>query len=436
MPRSRSPFRPGYGNRLVSFADYEGRVGAVRQQLGRAEEVGSPFVNVTGHTASGKSCALLLLGLETRAEGWAVDLKFIASVGERAKGGIAGSVVQQVADALLSGIDTEREHPAARHGEVLAWAERNRWRDLTAATAVRELRRACELLGGHGTGVLVVLDEAQGLQPVKLSKFAQVTQKLFDEGLPIRVVCCGIPPYVQEVLPSVTVAQLRDAPTVIVRSLLPHQTRECVVATAAAADGSFTDGALDFIVRESHGAAYWMQLLGKYAWEFADHVGVGRKGGMRVTLRHTKKAYNYATARYEEATSYPLWAYDLREIDREVIATVEVSEVRDEQAAVAATSARTGLAEEECRAALRDNIDLGVLSQPEGKLVLEGPVRLQSIGWCPDSMEGEEWAAAKRAFERRQSDAALRLPWPSDAERAGGPLWMMQDPGHLSWRLG
>lgn len=385
-------FRPSFSNRLLHFADYERRVARPLAAIDAAEQTGSPFVIISGHTATGKSCSLLPISDAVEVRGWLVDLHFVASVAANSEGGLTGGVCFDIADrSVHRSRDRKTRSPAiaaaAKWGSALLESGRSRDPKATAG----ELRTLCSVMASHDAGVLVMLDEAQGLDPDALSEFAAVAQAVFDDGLPIRVICCGIPPLVQRVLPAVSVPTLRDAPTLIVPNLTDSHARECVVETAAASHSSFTDGALDFIVEHAHGASYRMQLMGATSWRCAEKRLGDDAEPVRVTLRDVKQGYHEATKQYRGATSEPLWERDLREIDREVLATCHLLGVTDEQAIVDQTAARCGASKPACAESVGAALRFGVLARDEhGGLVVDGLLMPTTI-LPADSMDGPDW---------------------------------------------
>ncbi len=152
---------------------------------------------------------------------------------------------------------------------------------IVAAEAVDDLlRRIGEFALGHGTGLLVTIDEAQGAAAGDLAATAMTIQTVVNrEQLPIAFIFSGLPIFRQHIATAGTFATrltIHD-----IADLDPGATRLAFVEPAARHHVGWNPDALDFVVDRSGGHPYYIQLFGSHVWRAAG-------GATTLTIGHVE----------------------------------------------------------------------------------------------------------------------------------------------------
>lgn len=135
------------------------------------------------------------------------------------------------------------------------------------------LRLVAEAAAARGTAIGLFIDEIQYLSKAELSALARALHEAAQSGFRLIVIGAGLPQmaalvgdaksYAERLLLFPEVGPLGDAAA---RRAL----REPVERAGARID----EGALDLVIRETQGYAYFLQTWGKFAWDEAaqDHI--------------------------------------------------------------------------------------------------------------------------------------------------------------------
>ena len=183
----------------------------------------------------------------------------------------------------------------------------------SAAAAFEDaLGRVGSFAAGHGTGLLVTVDEAQVAPQEDLSAVARALQTVVARRLqPIAVIFGGLPTFRERLAGAGTYAS--RLPVDEIGNLEPSAARLALVEPAARRHVAWEDEALGLLVRRSGGHPYYVQLFGWHAWEAA-------QGEATITLAHAKAGL--ASARAELAGQYEATWGRLRPQERDYLAAV------------------------------------------------------------------------------------------------------------------
>lgn len=120
-----------------------------------------------------------------------------------------------------------------------------------------------------GAGLLVLVDELHVALPDDMSILLNTLQNLDGQRAdnPLAVVSAGLPVTPEALTRAATFGE--RSTFVSLEVLNDTDARAVLTAPAAAADVSWTDGALDAIVAEARGYPYLLQLIGSSTWDAA-----------------------------------------------------------------------------------------------------------------------------------------------------------------------
>ncbi len=181
-----------------------------------------------------------------------------------------------------------------------------------AAAFEDALGRVGSFAGGHGTGLLVTVDEAQTAPQEDLSALARALQTVVARRLqPVAVVFSGLQNFRDRLAGAGTYAS--RLPVEELGNLEPSAARLALVEPAARRHVAWEDEALGLLVRRSGGHPYYVQLFGWHAWEAA-------QGEATITLAHAKAGLR--SARAELAGQYEVTWGRLRPQERDYLAAV------------------------------------------------------------------------------------------------------------------
>ena len=159
----------------------------------------------------------------------------------------------------------------------------------SAAAAFEDaLGRVGSFAAGHGTGLLITIDEAQAAPPDDVSAVARALQTVVARRLqPVAVIFGGLPTFRKHLASAGTYAS--RLPVEEIGDLEQSAARLALVEPAARRHVAWDPEALDLLVRRSGGHPYYVQLFGWHAWEAA-------QGEPTITLAHAKAGLASARA--------------------------------------------------------------------------------------------------------------------------------------------
>lgn len=177
------------------------------------------------------------------------------------------------------GLDIDAERGAADSGDLEA--------DLAEVfIALGEAAR------DRNTAVAIIIDELQYLSEEELSSLIMAVHKVSQKSLPLVVIGAGLPQLVGKAGRSKSYAErLFDYP--VVGPLKKEDAKKALQEPALSEGMSFTDDALDEIVRVTEGYPYFLQEWGYQAWNIAENSP--------IELDVVKKATKASIARLDQS---------------------------------------------------------------------------------------------------------------------------------------
>ncbi len=314
------PYTPGFGRRPPVVAGRD----ALLDDLERVLEVGPKHPRfcraLLGSRGTGKTVLLDVIGEVASQElGWAV--LHVQALQEES---LVAVLLQRIPDAVRpwerfgrGSQDLQAElNVGADFGVAAARATVERGHTVSTGSAAAALEDALGRVGsfaaGHGTGLLVTVDEAQMAPQEDLSALARALQTVVARRLqPVAVVFSGLQTFRERLAGAGTYAS--RLPVDELANLEPSAARLALVEPAARRHVAWEDAALGLLVRRSGGHPYYVQLFGWHAWEAAH-------GEATITLAHAKAGLR--SARAELAGQYEVTWGGLRPQERDYLAAV------------------------------------------------------------------------------------------------------------------
>ena len=313
------PYTPGFGRRPPVVAGRD----ALVDDVARVLEVGPEHPRfcraLLGSRGTGKTVLLDVIGeVASKELGWAVlhvqalqEESLVAVLLQRIPEAVRpwerfGRGSKDLQAQLSVGVDSAWPRPrSVERGHNVGTG--------SAAAAFEDaLGRVGSFAAGHGTGLLVTVDEAQMAPQEDLSAVARALQTVVARRLqPVAVVFGGLETFRERLAGAGTYAS--RLPVEELGNLEPSAARLALVEPAARRHVAWEDEALGLLVRRSGGHPYYVQLFGWHAWEAA-------QGEATITLAHAKAGL--ASARAELAGQYEVTWGRLRPQERDYLAAV------------------------------------------------------------------------------------------------------------------
>jgi hypothetical protein len=159
-----------------------------------------------------------------------------------------------------------------------------------------------ELAADVGTGVALLIDEIQDLQPDDVSALCAACHELSQSGAPFVVVGAGLP-HLPAVLSASKSYSERLFRYVRIDRLDRADADQAVVAPVSREDASITDEALDALFDAAGGYPYFIQAYGKAAWDAAPSDPITAEDvGVAAPEAEAELAVGFFGSRYERAT--------------------------------------------------------------------------------------------------------------------------------------
>ncbi|HEY2724673.1 MAG TPA: ATP-binding protein [Pseudonocardiaceae bacterium] len=323
MDPVRNPFAPGAGQRPPELAGRNREVDAFDVVLERVAR-GRPerSLVLTGLRGVGKTVLLGELRSMAMRRGWGAG-----KIEARPDGGLrrplSAALHRAVRDLALRHRAPDRVEEvlgvlkafalrAAPEGAKL----RDRWQpgiDVPATSGradsgdieidlVELFAEVAELAGDVGTGVALLIDEMQDLQPDDVSAMCAACHEMSQSRAPLVVVGAGLP-HLPAVLSASKSYSERLFRYVRIDRLDREDADRAVVAPIEREDAAITPEALDVLFETSGGYPYFVQAYGKAAWDAAPTSPIDMADvRMAAPEAATELAVGFFGSRYERAT--------------------------------------------------------------------------------------------------------------------------------------
>ncbi|WP_432848963.1 AAA family ATPase [Amycolatopsis sp. CA-161197] len=347
MDPIRNPFAPGAGQRPPELAGRERELGAFEVVLERVAR-GRPerSLVLTGLRGVGKTVLLGELRSMAIRHGWGAG-KIEARPDAELRRPLSAALHRAIRDLAV------RHRAPDRVEEVLGVLKafalkankadaklRDRWQPGIEAPAaqgradsgdieidlVELFTDVADLAADVGTGVALLIDEIQDLQPDDVSALCAACHELSQSGAPLVVVGAGLPH-----VPAVLSASKSYSERLFRYARIDRLSREdadfAVMAPIEREEAGIEPEALDALFDASGGYPYFIQAYGKAAWDAAPADPITVKDvQVAAPEAESELAVGFFGSRYERATP----------AEREyLLAMAELTQGRDEAAGTA-----------------------------------------------------------------------------------------------------
>ncbi|WIX80828.1 ATP-binding protein [Amycolatopsis carbonis] len=347
MDPIRNPFAPGAGQRPPELAGRERELGAFEVVLERVAR-GRPerSLVLTGLRGVGKTVLLGELRSMAIRHGWGAG-KIEARPDAELRRPLSAALHRAIRDLAV------RHRAPDRVEEVLGVLKafalkankadaklRDRWQPGIEAPAaqgradsgdieidlVELFTDVAELAADVGTGVALLIDEIQDLQPDDVSALCAACHELSQSGAPLVVVGAGLP-HVPAVLSASKSYSERLFRYARIDRLSRADADFAVMAPIEREEAGIEPEALDALFDASGGYPYFIQAYGKAAWDAAPSDPITVKDvQVAAPEAESELAVGFFGSRYERATP----------AEREyLLAMAELTQGRDEAAGTA-----------------------------------------------------------------------------------------------------
>jgi hypothetical protein len=319
----RNPFAPGAGQRPPELAGRDKEVGAFEVVLERVAR-GRPerSLVLTGLRGVGKTVLLGELRSMAMRRGWGAG-KIEARPEAGLRRPLSAALHRAIRDLAVRHRAPDRVESAL--GVLKAFALRanpddaklrDRWQpgiDVPAAQGradsgdieidlVELFTDVAELAQDVGTGVALLIDEMQDLQPDDISALCAACHELSQSGAPLVVVGAGLP-HLPAVLSASKSYSERLFRYVRIDRLSREDADRAVLAPVEREDAGIHPEALDALFDASGGYPYFIQAYGKAAWDAApDDPITALDVSVAAPEADAELAVGFFGSRYERAT--------------------------------------------------------------------------------------------------------------------------------------
>ena len=315
----KNPFLPTFGTSPPLLAGRDREVARLARAFAEGPQHPDFTLLITGPRGSGKTVLLNEAEDTALALGWRV-ISVSASV---------SNLPSKIRAAALEHLyEMDADKPARRISSVQALGFGVSWEgspgrrseiqvDLRGA-----LTALTERLAPTRTGLLLTVDELQGLHPTAAREVAVAVQHITRrELLPMAFVGAALPEIEATVLSDRGMTFFQRCARILLRPLEPSETELALHRPISDAGAAIEEQALQIMVRASRGHPFTIQLLGYHGWNAAFE----EKPGTRIGLEDAREAIHEAEWAELEQIVKPIWA-GLSEMDRSFLVAMAVNE--------------------------------------------------------------------------------------------------------------
>ncbi len=323
MDPVRNPFAPGAGQRPPELAGRDREVDAFEVVLERvARSRPERSLVLTGLRGVGKTVLLGELRSMALRRGWGAG-KVEARPDAGLRRPLASALHRAVRDLAVRHRAPDRVEAVLAVLKAFALKSnpdgaklRDRWQpgiDVPAAEGrgdsgdieidlVELFTDVAELAADVGTGVALLIDEMQDVQPADVSALCAACHELSQSGTPLVVVGAGLP-HLPAVLSASKSYSERLFRYIRIDRLDRSHADHAVVAPIEREEAGITSAALDELFTISGGYPYFVQAYGKAAWDTAPRDPID-ESDVRLAAPEAEGelAVGFFGSRYERAT--------------------------------------------------------------------------------------------------------------------------------------
>lgn len=325
-----NPFRPTFGVTPPLLVGRDSEILAFGDALDAGPGAPGRATLYTGVRGIGKTVMLNEAESQARQRGWVV-------VSETAVPGLVDRLVShrlpEAAVALEMSATGRRLTAVALpfHLGGITWqppTARDR-PDLRA-----QLTALTEHLAGHGTGLLITVDELHRADRAGLRELAATVQHCFREELPIAFAGAGLPVAIADLLNDDVLTFLRRADRYHLGDVDSADVADALRAPLGASGHTITDAALDIATAGTGGYPFLIQLVGFWICKLTDQSGAVPGKDMLIDEAVATAGVQAARRRLGSLIHAPA-LQDLSHVDRTFLAAMAVDDGPSKMADVA-----------------------------------------------------------------------------------------------------
>ncbi|WP_125615225.1 ATP-binding protein [Specibacter cremeus] len=260
-----NPFRPSAGATPPQIIGRSGLLDEFDYGLELGSGAPGLLTIFTGARGIGKTVMLGAAQDLAREHGWAV-------ISETATEGFMGRIAEsmrQQAEELGDGPHTRRITAIAAAGFSVT-TQLPPERQVAWRTIGEQLLR---LLAGHGTGLVITVDEIHAAGRSELAQLAANVQHFIQDGLPIGLVFAGLPAAVSDLLNEGVATFLRRADKIDLHSAAIRDVEASFAESFAAAPIDVSAALVRQAAEATGGYPFLIQLVGYFLWREAANNG-------------------------------------------------------------------------------------------------------------------------------------------------------------------
>lgn len=316
--RSPNPFSPSFG---ISPPVLAGRRDVLNSFETVFDNIRSPSYATLlwGLRGTGKTVLLNAVEDRARARGWPV-----VSAAAAGRAGLVDQICRK-ASKLLASLRREREGPPRRAvtgvsvmgaGIQIERALESDHAEPAPADLETTLAALGELLAGHGTGLLVTIDELHVSEADEIREFGSVFQLASRRAeRPVAFAGAALPELEDRLMAGDASTFLQRCRRHEIGNLRPSEAAVALRQPIEEAGGRIDDGAMSIAVEASRGQPYLVQLIGSHVWDDAEDPVRG------VTADEVRRAAADATEQFGRHVHGPVWNR-LSDLDKRFLAAM------------------------------------------------------------------------------------------------------------------
>ena len=301
MSDQENPFTPGFGdtpNTLAGRDDVLGRIVTAMQRPRHPDRT----LALIGGRGIGKTVALNAAEAAARERGWAV-----LSVTARRGGRLIDSLIQMALTpanwpTAWQGQPTRAGCSASTAVVPAAQSPANMRYSEFGATLRSALTDLAELAASHNAGVLITVDELQGMSSEDAEDFAATVQHLIRrERRSLMFLGAGLPVVERTLFADEDLTFFQRCRRTVLQPLDGADVEYAITSSVESASGRISDDAVDALVDEASGYPFMVQLIGFHAWEASRDPGSG------ITAADVHEGIQQARAEMGQLFIQPAW---------------------------------------------------------------------------------------------------------------------------------
>ena len=301
MSESENPFTPGFGDTPSTLAGRDDVLGRIEKAMQRPRHP-DRTLGIIGGRGIGKTVVLNAAEAAARSRGWAV-----LSVTARRGGRLVDSLIQM---ALTPANWPEAwQAPVAQAGysarspAVAAALSPGKMRySQMGATLRSALTDLAELAASHNAGVLITVDELQGMNGEDAEDFAATVQHLIRrERRSLMFLGAGLPVVERTLFADEDLTFFQRCRRTTLQPLDAAEVEYAITASLEETGSSIGEDAAAAVVQEASGYPFMVQLIGFHAWEASADPGGG------ITAADVGEGIRQARAEMGQLFIQPAW---------------------------------------------------------------------------------------------------------------------------------